>query len=238
VIESLLPFIGVAAFALVGVVVFRLIMADRERKAERAREAAAHGFRPMVPPDADVVERIVALHRRREAQALEVRSLHRKQADDRTLYLFDLVDRSDDRAGLDCDRAIAVVSPGLRLPRFSMVPRVEHEGKLAALANWLLERFAPRAGERVEFDGSPAFAERYTLAADDPAEARQFFTAERLAALAETHYWLLEGAGDMLTLDRLELDPARGRFGAHTVGERLRDAERAVAILSSVPAGR
>lgn len=229
--DALVPVIGVAAFALVALVIFRMVAADRERKAARSREAATHGFRPVVPPDPRIVERIVGLYRTSAGQPLEVRDLHRKEAGGHTLYLFDLADRSGESTNLMCDRAVAVVSAALRLPRFSIIPRIEHEGKLAAVGNWLLERFATRAGAPVDVPSAPAFERRYTLAAADEAAARRFFNAERLARLAETQYCMIEGDGDMLTVDRLELDPARRR-PATSLGERLRHAERLLEVFA------
>jgi hypothetical protein len=228
--EALAPFIGIAAFALVGFVIYRMIAADRKRKTQRAGEAAARGFRPVTPPDPNVVEWIVALHRRPGRKSLEVRELFHRDAGDHGLYLFDLADTSGEDAGLVCHGAVAILAPALRLPRFTLVPQVESEGRLARLTNWIIQRLPTAGGARVEFPQAPAFQQRYALMAEDEAAARAFFKASRLAHLAETRYWMMEGSGQALTLDRLEIGRA-GRSGSY-VDDRLRDAERAWAIFA------
>jgi hypothetical protein len=229
------PAIALALLALAVLVITWVIRSARERKAARAREAAALGFRPMAPADPDVVGRIAALHRRSPGHALDVRELWCQERGFQTLYLFDLVDRSAQDAGPTAERAIAVVSAALHLPRFSLLPRIEGEGMLGALGNLLLERFATPAGEPLAFPSSPAFERRYTLAAADEQAARRFFTAERLAGLGETRFWMVEGENDTLTLHTLDLDLARGRRKAPDLAERLRAAERAAALFADAP---
>jgi hypothetical protein len=227
---ALLPALVVAAAALVGFVLYRAVMAARERKAERARELAVHGFRPVVSPDPQLVERILALHRTDSSQRLEVRDLYRKETDGAVVHLFRIVDRTSDSPDVTTDGLVAVGSPTLHLPRFSLTPRIEQEGTLATMGNWLLERLAARTGPPVEFPSPPAFRQRYTLVADDEQAARRFFTPERLARLAETHYWMVRGEGDTFTLDRLVLDPAKRRVTGRDLIERLADADRALEI--------
>jgi hypothetical protein len=230
--DSLIPLVGIAAFAGVGLAIYRLVAAERERKAERAREAGARGFRPVVPPDPAVVARIVALHRRPGRDSLEVRELYSRDAGGYALYLFDLADTSSESTDLVCDRAVAIVAPSLGLPRFSLVPQLQLDGRLARLTNWLIQRLpAAAGGERVEFPSPPAFQQRYTIRADDEPAVRRFFTAERLGRLAETRHWMIEGQGEMLTLNQLELGPARRREPGH-LADRLRDAERVWAIFA------
>lgn len=225
--DALAPYIGIAAFALVGFVIYRLLAGERERKARRGREAALQGFRPVTPPDPSVVERIVALHRRPGRTALEVRELHRRDSADRTLHLFNLADTSSEDTDLVCDRAVLIMAPALRLPRFTLLPQLEREGTLARVANWVIRNAPGAAGEKVDFAGSPAFRDRYVLMAPDPDAARRFFTADRLARLAETRFWMVEGEGEGLTLDRLAIGATGGRAAPVPLAERLRDAERA-----------
>jgi hypothetical protein len=225
-VDRLAPVIGLVAFAVVGFVIYRLLAGERERKARRGREAALQGFRPVTPPDPAVVERIIALHRRPGRTALEVRDLYRREDGDRTLYLFDLADTSSESTDLVCDRAVLIVSPALGLPRFSLVPQLEQHGTLGRLANWVIRQVPGGGGDKVEFPASPAFQQRYALMTTDEPAVRRCFTAERLARLAETRYWIVEAEGDGLTLDRLGIDVTGRRPGTIQLADRLSDAKR------------
>lgn len=231
--DTLAPVIGLVAFALVGFVIYRLLAGERERKARQGREAALQGFRPVTPPDPAVVERIIALHRRPGRTALEVRDLLRRDDGDRTLYLFDLADTSDENVDLLCDRALLMVAPALALPRFSLVPQLEQQGTLGRLANWVIRQAPGGGGNKVEFPTAPAFQQRYAFMADDEPAIRRFFTAERLARLAETRYWIVEAGADGLTLDRLAIGPTGRRPAPIPLAERLTDAKRAWEIFGA-----
>jgi hypothetical protein len=69
--------------------------------------------------------------------------------------------------------------------------------------------------------------------ADDEPAIRRFFTAERLARLAETRYWIVEAGADGLTLDRLAIGPTGRRPAPIPLAERLTDAKRAWEIFGA-----
>jgi hypothetical protein len=228
-VHIVIPVAVVSGLGLLAFLLIRRMAWEAERKAARLREATALGFRPLAQPD-PLAERIVALHTRPGRKGLKIRDLSRRAEGDHVFYLFDLADTQGEGTTLVCHRAIAIESPALRLPRFSLVPQVDQEGTVARLMNWMIQHLPAPAGARVEFPGAVTFNRRYAIMAEDERAARQYFDPDRLARLAETEHWRLEGEGDLVTVDRLLL-PTRGRREAPSLRERMQHAERALEML-------
>jgi len=191
--------------------ILKAVQAESQRREERDQALRALGFWPAEAPDPGLVPRLVALHRRSRRQNLRVENLRERRGADGTLYLFDLRDRSGKNSRVR-HGTLAVLSARLRLPRFSLSPRIDREGRLAAVANLLLEKLTRGSGERVAFPGHAELERRYSVRGPDPEAIRRFFTDDRLRWLAERPHWMVEAEGDLFTFARFRLE-SRGRAG-------------------------
>lgn len=203
--------------AVVAVMALAVVGVGRTRawRQERRARFAGMGFQPGWPAEMPLLPRIRALMRIDDEDAPEV--WHRT-GEDWTLILLQFPDK--------LGPTVAVRSPRLALPRLSMFPRVDQEGRLADLANRTMETLFERVGGQVSFSSPAGFVRRYMVGGPDEAALREFFTEERRRLLGETRLWSLEGEGDLFVLEEVPLGK-----GAPAEDARVRDAMAALRIL-------
>jgi hypothetical protein len=222
----------VIALAIVGLVAFFIYTGVQhvKRKSEERRAALRSlGFEPMAPADRGVLDAVVDLCRRFKGDSYRVDNVLQRKGSDHRLLLFDLHDNSGENhhPGL-----LAVMSRRLALPRFTLYPRLEMEGRLAAFANTLLEKVVGHQGRMVSFPHHPAFDRRYFVRAQDEDEIHRFLDAERLDALAPKQYLVIEAGGDAFTVDRIRLSGRARGSDLADVAERVEEAEGLLRLFS------
>lgn len=223
------PLIAMAALALVAFVVYRIVQHVKQKSAERRAALRSLGFEPVSASDREAVSSIVDVSRRWKGDHYRVQNLLERRGSDHRLFLFDLNDTSGDNHH---PNLLAVRSRRLELPRFTLYPRLDMEGRLAALANAVLEKLVGHQGKRVGFPDHPSFDRRHFVSGPDEDEIRRFFDDHRLDALAEKQYLMVEGGADAFTLARLRL-PGRPQVSDLTeVAERVQEAESLLRLFS------
>jgi hypothetical protein len=214
-----------AILVLVGLVVFWVVRSALRQKAERERRMLALGFDKVQTPPDWLAGHLIDLAQKRDAQDLKVRNVYARRQADAQFYVFDLTDYAGEGSSDLYDQAVAVVSPQLDLPRFTLTFKIAQEGKAADLANLFLAKMAARDGLQIRFDAHPEFQRRYLVIGDDEIAVRSFFTDERLHWLSQTEYWRIEAQGDLFIFDEIKIDLARKRSEVR-VEDRLDDAQR------------
>lgn len=202
-----------------------MIKSERKRRDQKKYDSLVLGFQEIDNPPPWLVDRILHLHQKIDHQKLRVENVYEKADFDYELYLFDVWDDSGDSSDLLHDPEIAVVSRSLDLPRFSLVPKVVQEGRLAHLANWLLDKLASRQGKKIPFESYPEFDRRYVVIGEDERAIRHFFSDDRLAWLSQTKYWVIEADGNMFAFDEFKPDAARNKQGGN-IQDRVNNAAR------------
>jgi hypothetical protein len=218
-----------AILALVVFFVYRVVAHFRQKSAEHRAALRSLGFEPVSSSDREVVSSIVDLSERWKGDHYRVENLLERRGSDHRLFLFDLNDPSGDNhhPGL-----LAVMSRRLELPRFTLYPRLDMEGRLAAFANTLLEKLVGHQGKTVGFPAHPKFDGRHFVRGSDEDEIRRFFDDDRLDALAEKQYLMIEAGGDAFTVDRLNLRGQKRAPDLAEVAERVQEAEGLLRVLS------
>jgi hypothetical protein len=223
--------IALAVLALVAFVVYRIVLHVRRKSAERRAALRSLGFEPIHSDDPEVVSTIVDLCKRSKGDHYRVDNLLERRDSDHRLLLLDLHDTSGDNhhPGL-----LAVTSPRLDLPRFTLFPRLETEGRLAAVANALLERLVRHQGKPVGFSSHPAFDGRHFVTGPDEEAIRRFLDEDRLGALAQKQHLVIEAGGNAFTVDRLNLRGGqRGGSDLTDVAGRVEEAEGLLRLFSA-----
>lgn len=229
-IDRILPLlIVIAVVALFALIVFAMIRANRRHTEKRAELAAAFGFTPVQHPGRDLLERIASLQPRRGVP-LELRNVFSKVTADGTLYLFDLWNTSGDDDSVMQEKAFALVVPGLNLPRFSLFPRIEIPGKLAGLANRVIDWAVSQSGERISFEENPAFIEHYIITGEDETAVRQALNSALCNRLIQFDNIVFQVGGDTLCASRQVARLAAGQDENSAFAEWFRQAQSALRL--------
>jgi len=196
----------------VGVSIYWLYARDKKRSLQKQNLALELGFQLVKDIDPGLTSRIVQFHQKSKSQNLRVRNVFTRAQSDCTLYLFDLLDYSGDSVTYLVDGAIAVLSPSLHLPRFSIYPRIGDRSRVSGWADALLEKMALSRMDRIVLGTNPYFEANYYLFGGNEQEVREFLTDDNLSYFSEYKFWQIEAGGDLFTFANLE---SRRNMGAN-----------------------
>jgi hypothetical protein len=234
----MMPLVSVAVLVIMfigifGGIVYWVIVSQKRDKAGKEELTIDLGFRPAAKSEREIAKEILELHRGRLGQKLYVQGLSKRQESECDVYLFDVRDSSGQSADPVLENGVAVVSSQLDLPRFSVVPKAPGSGKLATLANRLLDRFALGNRTAIPLVSDRQFGQEYFLAGERESEVRRVVTDKILGRIAEKPYRQIEAGGHLLTYDRIILDPS-GRSSRETeVQQRVSEALEMFQLLRS-----
>lgn len=185
-------FAGVVALA---------ITVSRQEKSSKGRVAQSLGLTPVSGPDEVLVEHMVRLYRTPWATSrYELRNVSHRNLPDGELFLFDLVDTSGDSDSTAENQDVAIRSPALCLPPFTLFPKVDAgRYSLGRLANRVLEWGVSRMGTAVRFPEYPAFEARYVVSSNHPEAVQQLFSGEKARYFANTEFYTLHADGNLFT---------------------------------------
>ena len=189
---------------LVGGLIYWMYTRDKKHSAQKQNAALEMGFQLLKEIDPDLTNRIVQLHQKSKGQNLRVRNVFERPQSDCTLYLFDLLDYSGDSVTYLADGAIAVLSPSLHLPRFSIYPRIGDRGRVSGWANALLEKMALSRMNPIVLGTNPYFEKNYFLFGENEQEVQEVLTDYNLSYFSEYKFWHIEAEGDLFTFANLE----------------------------------
>jgi hypothetical protein len=198
-----------------GLIVFAMIRSERSRHAVQRGLAHSLGFTPIEPsPEltqkfADLTSRIRSNWVSANKGQYELQNVSQKRLPDGEMLIFDLLDHSGDDTSYTESAAVAVISPHLDLPYFSIFPKADVEGPLANLGNKLLTWIVSNAGNPVAFPENPEFEKRYLVTSTDPFGTREFLDDTRLRRLGKTPLMSISAGGDMFTVSRIEIGAPR-----------------------------
>lgn len=197
-IIGVLVLLGFLAFF--GGMVYFAISTIRREAEQKKQISQSLGFSP-VEVDVSLTEKIAALYRRPGAQTrYELRNLSRRVTPDGEMYLFDLVDTSGEDDSWVETQAVAIISPYLNMPPFSLFPKADQKYAISGLANKVLEWGMSFVRTPVDFSDSPEFDARYVVASDESSDwVRGFFDQRLTDYFSRTQNFMLQASGDIFT---------------------------------------
>ncbi len=207
--------IGVSVLLAIGVILIFVLFAirstkkNREEKIIRARQL---GFEPVAEVPQDLQRRIEDLYGNKRNRTLEIRNLHQRREWEQDLYLFDLLDTTDEDTRMGTD-VFGVISRNLALPRFSLITisSIGGEGMLGNLMDKVFAWAANFQGiSRVEFPDQPGFDDRFVVFGRDEYAVKTLLSESVASGLYNNKLPLqLAGLGDFLTLETAHTTPAK-----------------------------
>ncbi len=208
----------------VGVIIYWLYTRAKKQSAQKQNAALEMGFQLEKEVEPELTNRIVQMHQKSKSQNLRVRNIYKRTQSDCTLYLFDVLDYSGDSVTYLVDGAIAVLSPSLHLPRFSIYPRIGDRSRVSGWANALLERMALSRMNPIVLGTNPYFEKNYFLFGENEEEVEEFLTDDNLNYFNEYKFWQIEAEGDLFTFANLESRRNVGASLQTDLGSRLQEA--------------
>jgi hypothetical protein len=194
-IGFLLFFGGMLYFAI------RSSLKDMEQKKQIAQSL---GFSP-VEADPALTGKIAELYRRPGAHTnYEMRNISRRVIPDGEMFLFDLVDTSGEDDTWTEHQAVGVVSRYLKMPPFTLFPKVEQKYALGGLANKVMEWGMSFVGSQVDFPEYPEFESRYIVSSNESSDwVREFFDPNLAGYFSRTQMLTLHASGDVFTFSEM-----------------------------------
>jgi hypothetical protein len=197
---------------------------QKEKSRRVLSRALALGFEPVEEGDDKLLKRLSELHKKFGHQEIEIRNLYRRRGSDYQLYLFDLWDASGDSVDQIQESCIAVVSPLLDLPRFSIFPKLERDDFLSELVDRVFNAVISRSMSVIGFENHPAFDDRYYVAGEGGDAIRALLSDHVLWRLSRDKFWHVEAGGDLFTFAKFDLGSFGKLSGEVDLKERVKEA--------------
>jgi hypothetical protein len=201
-IIGVLVLLGFLAFF--GGMLYFAISTVRREAEQKKQLAQSLGFSP-IEADANLADKIAALYRRPGARTrYELRNVSRRVTPDGEMYLFDLVDKSGDDDSWTEKQAVAITSPYLKMPPFTLFPKADQKYAISGLANKVLEWGMSFVSSQVEFPEYPEFESLYIVTSNESSDWVRGFFDQRLADyFSRTQMFMLRAADDIFTFSEM-----------------------------------
>jgi hypothetical protein len=222
-----------AVLIVFGLIVFWMIWSERRGRQDRRKMALTLGFEPVEELDEATASLLIRLHQHTDSQEIQVHDVSERREGTARFLIFNLVDHSGDSNSTLVDRGVAVLSSELAMPRFSLIPRVTEKGRLADLANRVLEMIMEKRANRIELNVNPHFEERYFLLGNDESAVTGYLDAFRLSHLSQETYRHLEVDEGCFTYSRFVFSMRDKRNVRSDLESDLVDARRLYDIFRS-----
>ena len=223
--------VAVLIIAAFGFGFYWIINSARKLKLRKREIRLTLGFQPVEIPDPALENRLIGLYQKREHQKLKIQEMYLRSEGDYQLYLYEVWDHSGNDSDLQDEMGLAIISGYLNLPRFSMIYRIDMPGKLAAMANRLIEKIAAKNQQKINFDSHPEFSRRYMVLGEDEPAVRHLFSEHIVNRLGETSFWAMDGGGNILTFTKFDPD-RKLRSKPEELNERLQEARQIFQLFS------
>lgn len=215
--------------AIFGLIVYMTMQSNRKAKETRQQIAQSLGFSPF-EAGGDLTGKISSLyHRPWSKNSYQLRHVFRRLIPDGEMYLFDLVDTSGEDESWTERQAVAIISPSLNLPPFSLFPKAAQKYALSGLTNRIVEWGMSKIGEPVAFAQFPALAERYMITSQDSDGLRLFMDEPLARFFGQTEMYMLHTSRDVFTF--AEMNP---KFNTGDLESMTRRINRALEIFRAL----
>ncbi len=205
-----------------GLMLSMFLRSNRREKETKQQAAQSLGFFPL-NADKNLTQKISTLYQRTWSnKSYGLRNVFRRVIPEGEMLLFDLVGTtSEDDSSIE-RQAVALISPSLNLPPFSLTPKVNQKYALSGLSNRIMEWGVSKIGEPVAFPQFPELTERYVITSPDPDRLRRFMDEPLARFLSQTEMFTLHAAGDMFTF--AEIDPSFKTTDLQSLSRRVNRA--------------
>ena len=204
--------------------VYGMVSSEKKRIKRKREDILSSGFHPIENPDPSLVKHLLSLYTKRESQKLSLRNLFQRRENDYLLYLYEVWNEGSDDNHLYEEWGLAMASPYLNLPRFSLIPKIDTPGKFAGLVNRFLEKLTVKGSVKIEFADHLPFSRRYLVTGEDESAIRKLFSSRLLNHLSSTSFLLVDGDRNLLTFSKYDLERAKRNGKMELLSSRLQEA--------------
>jgi hypothetical protein len=181
------------------------IYASSQQKAHRAELAQVLGFIPVEEPDLSILNKIASVHPHFGSPRYSLKNVSRRSFPYGTTYLYDLITSDSESSNLMESAAVAIISPGINLPRFTTYPRLGMGSKLADWANQFIEDLIEAQGfTELDLENFPDFEKIYFLFGEDETAVKALFSTSLIAMLVRETNLSISANGDIISVSRVD----------------------------------
>jgi hypothetical protein len=209
---------------LFALIVYGMISSEKKRLIRKKEALLALGFQTVENPDSSLLKNLITLYTKRESQKLSLRNMYQRRENNYLLYLYEVWSETSDGQELQEKWGLAMVTPYLNLPRFTLIPKIDMTGRFASLVNRLLEKVTVQGNVKIEFTGHQQFSSRYLVTGKDESAVRQLFSDRLLKRLSETSYLQVDGNRNFLIFSRYDLKRGKQKREMEDLTSRLEEA--------------
>ena len=209
---------------LFALIVYGMISGEKKRLIRKKEALGALGFQAVENPDPSLLTHLISLYTKRESQNLALRNFYQRRESDSLLYLYEVWNESSGDNDLQEEWGLAMASPYLNLPRFTLIPKIDMPGKFAGMVNHFLEKLTVQGKIKVEFSDHQLFSQRYLVAGDDETAIRKLFSSRLLNRLGDTSYLQADGDKHFLTFSKFDLKRGKQKGKMEDLANRLEEA--------------
>ena len=208
---------------IIGAFIFIVVQSSRKDVEAKRQTARAMGFTP-ISADTVLSDKISALYQNKNIlNKYALRNVSQKRTPDGDMYLFDLINTSGEDDSSTENQAVAIVSPHLNLPPFTLFPKSDEKYKLSGLTNKILEwGTSLLLGDPVPFPEFPAFSSRYIITSNQPDLVRSFIDENIARYFSKTQMYSLHASGNVFTFS--EMEPRFNASDPNSMNQRVNRA--------------
>lgn len=149
-----------------------------------------------IPEDDDLKQKVAGL-RHHWNEKNRIQNIFHRSEWGYKLFVFDIKEHSGEST--KTSQYVALMeSQGYQVPRFTLLPKAEGDGIIAALANRALKWVTSRFAHQVTFPNHSEFDTSRSLFGDDENALRSCFTEHRLSQLVRLPSIQMDGNGNTL----------------------------------------
>jgi len=187
---------GIAIF----IIIVTAIRHTQKKKAEQNRLLREFGFVALKSNDPALEERIESLTSPR-VKSIRILNVYRLDRGDGMVYIFDLYTGGNNSS---TRKSIAIISDFLRLPRFSLYPKINFAGFIGNALNKMIKYIVSRNLQEIIPDKNPEFMKKYQLFGNDTASVQKIFSGNLPRRILEkNHLYHIEAEGDSILFSKL-----------------------------------
>jgi len=213
-------------------IIYFAITSERKRKKKKQETLLSLGFHPVRELDSGLLDTLKLLYQKRDHQKLELKEFYTRKTGDYDIFLYEVWDNSGNDTDLQDAWGLAIQSPYLDLPRFTLVPRIDMPGKFASLANRFIEHLVSKQAHKIVFDQYVPFSKRYMVVGENESAIRQFFSDRVLDRLSETEYWQVDADHHLFTYSQFEFKRGKQPGNLEQLNQRLENIKNLFQLFS------
>jgi hypothetical protein len=191
-----------------GIIVFAIRYWPRRKKELPPEKVGMQelGFQEVKVPPAPLKRDVINLQHKYEGQLLVLHDVYNLDRKEYQVYIFDIEDQGGKEPMWLAQDMMAILMPGLNLPRFTIISRPQASGGMGKLMDRFMTRIAKwddnlQNLKQIHFQELPTLEQRYFIFGTDEERTRHFLEGKKLDFFANlSGSYAVDGYSETVTM--------------------------------------